>query len=168
MNFKVLFFVLVIIFALTSATFGVFYFLKNKAYTELQSSYQALMSKPAKTTDTSNLTTQIATLTQEKADAQKAKTDAETALANEKANEALAQKYNDVFSYVLTVVDTHQGLDGWTDAEYQAGRTLAEKTGDAEFLSTVDWAWQHKEVSQITRLVRALRYISDKIKEKLQ
>ena len=51
-------------------------------------------------------------------------------------------------------------MDGWTDAEYQAGRIKAQATGSASFVSDVDWAWNQRDINQITRLVKIFEDIS--------
>ena len=67
------------------------------------------------------------------------------------AKSAKVKTYTAVVSYVSGVIKAHNGFDGWTDAEYQKGRSLAQATGDQNFIGTIDWAWNRKDIDQMTR-----------------
>lgn len=71
-----------------------------------------------------------------------------------KADKTLASAYNNFFKYLTSVIETHGGFTGWTDAEFQTGRSLAEKTGNTAFVSTINWAWYETSVDPSTRVIR--------------
>lgn len=75
-----------------------------------------------------------------------------------KAKSAKALLYNEVLKYVNSIIEAHGGFDGWTDAEFQTGKTKAEATGDAAYISMINWAWYEKSVPPLTR---ALRFFKD-------
>jgi hypothetical protein len=125
-----------------------------------------------KTTDNKNLNDKCNSLSQEvkKLQSQISTTSAElkrvstasaalndqvTSLQNQltacQAKSAKVKTYTAVVSYVSGVIKAHNGFDGWTDAEYQKGRSLAQATGDQNFISTIDWAWNRKDIDQMTR-----------------
>jgi hypothetical protein len=132
--------------------------------------------------DISKLNAQIKTLTTEKDAAVKAKTDAETAktaaetakttaennLAIANSNKAIAQKYNSVLAYFIEVVDSHDGLAGITDAEYNNAKNLVLQTGDATLKDKLDYVWDEVAVAQIDRIVVFADYIVTKLATKLQ
>jgi hypothetical protein len=70
------------------------------------------------------------------------------------AGMATIKAYNDMFKYYNTVIDTHDGFTGWTDAEFQTGKSLAEKTGNSSYVSTVNWAWYETSVPPFDRALR--------------
>lgn len=71
-----------------------------------------------------------------------------------KSDKATALSYNDFFKHMNTVIETHNGFSGWTDAEFQTGKTLAEKTGNTAFVNTINWAWYETSVDPATRVIR--------------
>jgi hypothetical protein len=95
------------------------------------------------------------------------KTLTDQATAN-KAKVAKALKYNDFFKYLTSVINTHQGFTGWTTAEFQVGKSKAEATGDASFVSTVNWAWYDTNTPSTTRVIRTWNEIADGISNALK
>jgi hypothetical protein len=85
-----------------------------------------------------------------------------------KAGRAKALAYNEFFKYLNTVIETHNGFTGWTDAEFQIGRTRAEATGDISFVSTVNWAWYETSINPTTRVIRAWKEIVSGIQNALK
>lgn len=190
--------ILAAIFLVTTLALGVLYFLEIRSSNKLKSEIETLSSRSTTdatvtepTTDTTTTTDttqldklnqQIKTLTTEKAAAEKAKTDAETAkttaeaakttaennLAVVNSNKAIAKAYNAVLAYMVEVVDTHNGLVGITNAEYDAAKDLADVTGDATLVDKLDYVWNNPLVSGYTRLVTLFDYIQGKINTKLQ
>lgn len=158
--------------------------LSNRSTTVADTEPATVTPTPAApdTTNLDKLNQQIKTLTQEKTTAETAKTTAETAktaadaakttaenaLALANSNQAIVLKYNDVLAYIIDIVDTHNGFDGITDAEFNATKVLAEKTGDVGLTTKLDWAWTEIAVDSIERLVQVLDYIQGKMATKLQ
>lgn len=68
--------------------------------------------------------------------------------------------YNDIFKHYNTVLETHGGFSGWTDAEFEAGKALAELTGSTAFVSTVNWAWYETSVPAFDRVLRYQKEIA--------
>ncbi len=71
-----------------------------------------------------------------------------------KAAKAKALTYNEFFKYLTSVIKAHAGFSGWTDAEFQAGKTKAEATGNTNFVSTINWAWYQTSIPPADRVVR--------------
>lgn len=71
-----------------------------------------------------------------------------------KAQKSKALAYNAVFAYVTSVIKTHAGFSGWTEAEFQAGKAKAEATGDTNYVSMVNWAWYETSVPPTDRVIR--------------
>lgn len=101
----------------------------------------------ALTGGTSSLSGEKTTLETQNAALIKANNDYKSEMATIKA-------YNEMFKHYNTVIDTHDGFTGWTDAEFQAGKALAEKTGNATYVSTVNWAWYETSVPPFDRALR--------------
>ena len=95
------------------------------------------------------------------------KTENET-LTAKTAKMAKAKAYNDVLAYIVQLVQAHNGLNGWTEAEYQAGRTKAVATGDQSFIDIIDWAWNNQAIDQVERLTKVLDAIADGIGNNLK
>ena len=150
-----------IFFFLSSGLLAYFYWQKTKGNHDLDSSKQKV--EESLRTSEANLAKANSELT-----ALKASTDAsgksisslEKQIADNKLGMEKITAYNEFFKYLTSVIKTHSGLDGWTDAEYQAGRVKAQATGSASFVSDVDWAWNRRDIDQITRLVKIFEDIS--------
>ena len=79
-----------------------------------------------------------------------------------------ANAYNNFLKHMNSVVQTHNGFTGWTDAEYQTGLALAQATGDASFVSTVTWAWTQTSIDPTTRVIRVWNEIAAGIENSLK
>ena len=135
--------------------FGYLYYTKNASYNDLNSAN--IKCNNEKSALEKQASSSSAQLRKQIKDCQDQKT------AMEAANKAKTDKitaYNTLFSYFITVLRAHGGLNGWTDAEYQKARGLAQTTGDPSMLSKTDWAWNHHEIDQITRLADWLDTLS--------
>ena len=71
-----------------------------------------------------------------------------------KAAKTKALTYNEFLKYMTSIIKSHGGFDGWTDAEFQAGKVKSEATGNASYVSTINWAWYQKSVPQLDRAIR--------------
>ena len=76
---------------------------------------------------------------------------------------AKARTYNDFFKYLNDITQVHNGYTGWTEAEYQTGRSKAEATGDGNFVSVIDWAWTATSTPQIDRMIKVWTAIDEGI-----
>lgn len=108
------------------------------------------------------------TLTAENTRLIKDKADLTTENTSLKAGKAKALAYNEFFKYLNTVIETHNGFSGWTDAEFQTGKTKAEATGDISFVSTVNWAWYETSIDPTIRVIRAWKEIVSGIQNALK
>ena len=88
--------------------------------------------------------------------------------ASLKATKAKALAYNEVFKHVNSVIETHNGFDGWTDAEFQAGKVKAEATGNTTYVSTINWCWYDHSVDQLTRALRFWKETATNIESSLK
>ena len=88
--------------------------------------------------------------------------------AADKAKDEKIKAYSATLDYLAGLIATHNGLNGWTEAEYQRGRRIAEGTKSDDFLATVDWAWNHKEIDQISRLTKVMQEVSKGIDDNLK
>ncbi len=152
---------LTILFFLSTCILGFLYWQKANQYNQLisQTSSTTITSSTSVTTtpcNTSLLTKQISALEKDKTDLQKKITDSDAKFAKIKA-------YNEFFKYINSVIETHNGFSGWTDAEYQIARGKAQTIGDNSFLSTVDWAWNQTSVDVLTRLLGVWKAITSGI-----
>ena len=71
-----------------------------------------------------------------------------------KAAKAKALTYNEFLKYMTSIIKLHAGFSGWTDAEFQTGKAKAEATGNANFVSTINWAWYQTSVPPTDRVIR--------------
>lgn len=72
---------------------------------------------------------------------------------------AKIKTYNDFFKYLNQIIETHNGFDGWTDAEFQVGKTKAEAIGDTSFVSTVNSAWYEQSIPPTSRVMSVWKAI---------
>jgi TolA-binding protein len=95
-----------------------------------------------------------------------------TSLTNQvksyKAKIAKANAYNEFFKYLTAVIQAHSGFSGWTEGEFQTAKQKAEATGDASFVSTVNWAWYETTVDVTTRVIRVWNEIASGIENALK
>lgn len=152
--------ILAIFFFLASGILGYFYWQKMKSYNDLVASKQKVESDLKTANDSlAKANTELAGL--------KATTDAsgqsisslQKQISDNNAKKAGIASYLAFFTYLVDIIANHNGLNGWTEAEYQAGRALAVATGNNSFVTDVDWAWNQRDVDQITRLVKVMRDI---------
>lgn len=85
-----------------------------------------------------------------------------------KAGRSKALAYNEVFKYVNSIIETHNGFDGWTDAEFRIGQTRAEATGNTTYVSTINWCWYDRSVAQLTRALRFWKETAANIESSLR
>ncbi len=81
---------------------------------------------------------------------------------------AKALAYADFFGYMNEVTAVHDGYTGWTQAEFEHGRALAQATGDASFVMIVDEAWAHDTDLEIPRLLAVWQAIQQGIESALK
>ena len=153
----ILMLVLGIIFLVGAGVLGYFYYIKDQDFKSLTSEKQSLQTlldktKTGSTKSSTDLQNQVKTLQSQVTTLEKEKKDLQTQVNSDKTKSAKAQKYLAVLNYVSATIAKYNGLDGWTDSDYQQGRSLAEETNDTSFVNTVDWAWNTKDISQIVRL----------------
>ena len=146
----ILMLILTILFFLASGTLGYFYYREFQRNKTLESDKKAVENQLENASQ--SLQKQITALEKGKTELENEnKTLEDQAFAN-KVKVDKIKAYTTCLAYLTSLVKTHSGLDGWTDAEFQKGRTLAQATGDQNFLDTVDWAWNRTDIDQITRL----------------
>jgi len=179
-NVFILMLVVSVVLFLGLALMGYFYWQKNKAYNQLLTEKKALEDEQSLLSK--DTVTQVKELTAEnnllKKENEKLKTENtnlikenESLSAGNKENEskmAKAKAYNDVLAYLVQIIQAHNGLNGWTEAEYQAGRQKAQATGDQSFVDLIDWAWNNQAIDQIERLTKVMDAIADGIGNNLK
>jgi hypothetical protein len=156
-----------------AAALGYLYYSENKdkkdlaaENKELQARYEKIASKLEGQVDeltggTTSLTGEKTTLEEQNASLKAENQEYASGMATIKA-------YNDVFKFYNTVLDTHDGFTGWTDAEFQTGLALAQKTGSTSFINTVNWAWYETSVPVFDRVLRYQKEIASGIEGALK
>ncbi len=161
-------FVLTLIFAifffLSTGVLGYFYWQKMKGYNDLSSAKQkveASLNEKLKTAEDNlaKANSEIATLKSSSSASGNSISSLEKQVADYKAGMAKITAYKEFLKYYNSVVETHNGYTGWTDAEFQIAKTKAEATGDTDFVSTVNWAWYETSIDPITRIIKANKAI---------
>ncbi len=168
------------IFIVAVAVLGYLYYEKNKSNQVL------LTDKTNLENDKNNQEKEISDLTKkleectasggettekaasEKATLEKQKNDLQDEVNSLKAKTAKANSYNNFFKYMNSIIETHNGFTGWTDAEFQEGRRIAESTGDTTFASRVNWAWYETSVDVTTRVIGVWKAIASGIETSLK
>jgi len=92
----------------------------------------------------------------------------EEQIADYEAKIAKAQTYNEFYKYLNSVIEIHNGFTGWTDAEYQIGRGLAQKIGNSSFVAVVDNAWNNQQQPVPDRLISVWKAIAQGIETSLK
>lgn len=92
----------------------------------------------------------------------------ENQIKSYKAKISKANAYNEFFKYLTAVISAHGGFSGWTDGEFQTAKEKAEATGDASFISTVNWAWYETSVDPTVRVIRVWNEIGSGIENALK
>lgn len=98
----------------------------------------------------------------------KDKKELEDQVASYQAKISKANAYNEFYKHLNSVIETHGGFTGWTDAEFQTGKTLAEKTGDTAFVNLINWAWYETSVNPTTRVIEVWKSIASNIENALK
>lgn len=143
---------LLVVSVITAAVLGFLYFKKSSDYQTLNNKCDNLSSQVKKLENqVSTTSAELKKVSTASAALQAQVTSLQDQLAACQAKSAKVKTYTAVISYVSGVIKIHNGFDGWTDAEYQKGRSLAQATGDTNFVNTIDWAWNRKDLDQMTR-----------------
>jgi uncharacterized protein HemX len=159
-------FIIIIILILLSGIgfMGYLYLKKDSEYKKVTLEKQNIESeKEILTAEKSTLESENATLKEENASIAPLQEE----IDDIKAHEEKIKVYKDVIDYVFQIVKKHSGFNGWTDAEYQEGRRIAEAAGDEEFLEQVDSAWNDKQISQLTRFLTFMDFVCTRIDDNL-
>ncbi|MFA5157641.1 MAG: hypothetical protein WC451_00410 [Patescibacteria group bacterium] len=155
---------LAIVFFLASGALGYLYWHKLDDRNNLAASKQQVEESLSATLKTAenNLTAankEIADLQASTDSSGQSISSLQKQIADYKAGLAKITAYKEFLKYYNSVIETHNGYTGWTDAEFQVGKTKAEATGDASFVSTVNWAWYETSVDVATRIIRVNKEI---------
>lgn len=163
-----------IIFFVGSTVLGYLYYKKNNAYKTLSSNKQTMeqtknqeISALKKQIEDNNITANN-DLKNENDDLKKqisALNDQNDAYKDKIAN---ANLYNEFLKYLNSVIQTHNGFTGWTDAEFQIAKGKAEATGDTAFVSIINEAWYATSTPAIDRLIRGWNAIASGIENALK
>jgi len=125
-----------------------------------------------KDSEIAELTSQLDVLTTEKDElsstAEGEKGTLEEQNAALKAKIAGATAYNNFLKHLNSVIETHGGFTGWTDAEYQTGLALAQATGNSAFVNTITWAWTQTSIGPVVRVLRVLKETASGIENALK
>jgi cell division protein FtsB len=161
---------LLILFFLTSGVLGYFYYQKYNENKKLAGDYNSIKSQLEGTNkneskQVSDLKKQIEDLTKTNSSLTSENNTLKSQNADYKAKQAKVSAYNEFFIYMNQVIEIHNGFTGWTDAEFQVGKQKAEATGDASFVSDVNWAWYETSVPVEQRLLKVLKDIAAGIKK---
>ena len=157
-NVFVVMLILTILFFLGSSTFGYLYYKKNKSYKSLQNERQ--LSYAELKQQISKIETENTTLKQTNSSLEKISND-------QKILDSKIKTYLDVLNYIAQLIDTHDGLDGISEAEYQEGKAIAEATDNDDFVKTLEWVWTRTDLNQFDRLATVLKAISSGISDNL-
>jgi len=165
-NVFIIMLVVSIVLFLGLAVLGYLFWQKNKSYTSLLVEKKTLESQYSLISK--DTVKQIADLKTENANLKK---ENETLTASNKdktTKMAKAKAYNDVLAYLIQIIQAHNGLNGWTEAEYQTGRAKAVATGDQSFIDIIDWAWNNQAIDQVERLTKVMDAMADGINSNLK
>ena len=157
-NVFVVMLILTILFFLGAGAFGYLYYKKNKDYKSLQNERQL---------SSADLKQQITKLADENATLKQTNTSLEKTLNDKKTQDSKIKTYLDVLNYIAQIVDTHDGLEGISEAEYQEGKAIAEATENDDFVKTLEWAWTRTDLNQFDRLATVLKAIASGISDNL-
>ncbi len=151
----ILMLVLAIVFFLAAGALGYLYYAKHNDYKSLQTEKESLERQLE--TATEDLQKEIEELKKQKSDLENEKKSLEDQVTANNAKLKTVKAYIDCLSYLIGLIETHNGLDDWSEAEFQKGRELVQATGDSNFLSVVDTAWADKSTDQMIRLVNVFK-----------
>ena len=156
---------LLIVFFLSTVALGFFSYQSVKKY---QSLYDENLRLTTSVLPTPTPSATASTLDQENADLKLENHTLEEQLAAKNTKIAKAKTYNDFFQYMNSVIEAHNGFDGWTEAEYQIAYNKAQATGDNAFTGVVDAAWHDADGDPTTRILRVLKTINEGIANNLK
>lgn len=151
----ILMLVLAMVFFLGAGTLGYLYYTKHNDYKNLQTEKEALEQQLE--TAAEDLQKENEELKKQKTDLENEKKSLEDQVTASNAKLKTIKAYMDSLSYLIGLVETHNGMNNWTEAEFQQGRLLVQATGDQNFLNVVDAAWADKSTPQMTRLVNVFK-----------
>src|SRR3990170_5613420 len=157
----ILMLVLTIVFFLGAGALGYLYYHQRQLYKTLAQEKENLENQLSSATSSST------DLTNQLKDQLKTCQTAKTKLDAEKKTLADANKtyvsqnttataYANFLKYRGEIIDLHDGLQNISQAEYDRGYALAQATGNSQFTSTVNWAWNQTDISQAKRLARVI------------
>lgn len=164
-------FVITLIFAifffLASGTLGYFYWQKMKSSNDLSTSKQSVEAKlktaedslTKANTDLTTANAELAALESSSSASGQSISSLQKQVADYKAGMTKITAYKEFLKYYNSIIEAHNGYTGWTDAEFQVGKTKAEATGDTSFVSLVNWAWYETTVDVTTRIIRVNKAI---------
>jgi len=66
------------------------------------------------------------------------------------------EEYNDMHKFIYDVIIAHDGFTGWTDAEYEIARGMAEGFGDEELIAAIENAWINLDGEPAARFARVM------------
>ena len=131
-----------------------------KSYNDLAASKQKV--EASLKTDEDNLAkanTELATLKATSDVSGQSISSLQKQIADYKAGMTKIAAYKEFLKYYNQIIEIHNGYTGWTDAEFQVGKTKAEATGDTDFVSIVNQAWYETSVDPTTRIIRVNKAI---------
>ena len=134
---------------------------QNKSLLEQLSSASVSPSPTATSTELQSLKNRVSAL-------EKEKSNLKGQVNSYKSKIKKAQAYNEFYKFLNSVIETHGGYTGWTDAEFETGKQKAEATGDASFVSTINWAWYETSIPPYDRVLRVQKEIVDGIENALK
>lgn len=186
--YKTLVILIITLVCISITGFGVlsyFYYRKYKDYQSLESDKQSVESELSDTKnqvlegtqsiqdyedqiseleyDIDELTEENTSLEETNTTLEEEKSNLQLQLVNYQNKQAKIKQYNDVLNYMYTMVSTHGGFSGWTEAEFQAGRSLAIATGDNTLVAAVDAAWNDVTGDPVVRFTNVMKAIVDGI-----
>ena len=161
--------VFAVIFLLSTGTLGYLYYVKTKQVknitTQKEEQAQKLESEKKELEKKLDETNKELAKAKELSTGDKKALEEKITILEEKLKKITA--YNEFLRYLNQVMVTHGGFDGWTEAEFQAGRQKAQATGDQALVSIIDWAWNNKDIAQMTRFNTVLKTVVDGITKNL-
>jgi cell division protein FtsB len=150
--------VLAILFLAGAAVLGYFYYNKVKENSQLAAQNAELSGQKSKmeteATSSASLKLQIDQLNDK--------------VATLEAKIKKAKVYNDTFKYVNYLIETHGGFSGWTNDEFNYGRSIAAKTNDATYLKVVDDAWNQQGGDPLARTLSFFKATASGIENSLK
>ncbi len=165
----ILMLVLAIVFFLAAGTLGYLYYAKHNDYKSLQTEKEAEKEALEQQLETAaeDLQKEVEKLEKQKTDLENEKKSLEDQVTASSAKLKTVKAYMDSLSYLIGLIETHNGMDNWTEAEFQQGRQLVQTTGDQNFLNVVDAAWADTGGDQTIRLLNVLKALASGVNSNL-